>query len=252
MVWRSWYKYAVITALLLTGVALVNYHRHEEAGLRAEIERVKKADSEALLQAQGALVVSEQKSKDVEARAENVEAQNAALRSEVNRLVKLNPGTRRVGALRASTGGTAAGGAPRPSPGAGANAPVQACTAPAPACLLAPGDTGEVRVGAVKLQTKEGANALVMEASAWRLKPEPATKLFGGLISSDASGVWTETPKKCPDASGPGWGAVGGGSSEQKWYLGASPPPLKFLGITFEAYAGVGVGGAQGGIIVRP
>ena len=122
----------------------------------------------------------------------------------------------------------AASGSPRPAPGGGS-----------PPCLLAAGDSGEVRVSEARLEGKAGARVLIASAEAWRLTPT-ASRLFGGPVNTPVPLALTEAVPAPPR-----WGAgVYVGAARDGWTVGPAVafPPLRLWGLSVEATAGAGLG----------
>ena len=122
----------------------------------------------------------------------------------------------------------AASGSPRPAPGGGS-----------PPCLLAAGDSGEVRVSEARLEGKAGARVLIASAEAWRLTPT-ASRLFGGPVSTPVPLALTEAVPAPPR-----WGAgVYVGAARDGWTVGPAVafPPIRIWGLSVEATGGVGLG----------
>jgi hypothetical protein len=227
---------------LLVVVALVLAWRLD-AGRRAEADRARLAE-EAQLRAEGLLVVEQVRSRALDLEARRLAGQNADLSAELERARRAAPGARVTGTVSASTGPRPAGGAPRPGqvvyrcetePGAAPPA-----GPPPPACILADGDVGEIRVDQVELETREGARVLVGAASVWRLDPAPQAKVMAGGFQAPLS-VAKEPARPAP----PGWGAgLYAGVSRDGWALGPALalPPARLLGMQGEVVLGVGVG----------
>jgi hypothetical protein len=227
--------------LLLAGLWLawqLNAGRESEATAR-------RLADEARLRAEGILVVEQAKGRDLEAEARRLGARVPELEAELERARKAAPGARVTGTVSTSTGGVVAGGSPRPGPACPAAAPPAAAPAPpsgppAPACVLADGDVGEIRVDQVAMETREGAQLLVGSTSAWRLDPGPATKVMSGSFRSALSTAKTEPPP-----APPGWGAgLYAGVSREGWALGPALalPPARLWALQLEVVLGAGVG----------
>jgi hypothetical protein len=224
----AWWFPALAILLVAAWLAWkLNAGRESEATARRLAE-------EQLARANDLVVVEQGKRRDVEADAKRLAAGNADLAAELVRARKALPGARVMGAASSSTGALPAAGAPRPGP---------ACPeAPAaqPACLLAVGDEGEIRVDQVVLDGPGGARLVVGAASAYRVTPEPRAKLFGGPFRAAVSEASAEAP-----AAPPGWGAgLYVGLSRDGWAAGPALalPPVRVLGLQLEAVAGAGLG----------
>lgn len=237
---RSWWA----LPLLLMLVAMVLAWRLQ-AGREAAVTARRLAE-EAQLRAEGFLVVEQAKTRDLEREARRLAGENLDLAAELARARAAAPGARVVGTVSASTGPRTAGGAPRPGPACPPpEGPPPAQIIPRiipapPACVLAAGDTGEIRVDQVALETREGAQLLVGAASVWRLDPAPQTKLLSGGFQATLSTAKKEAPPQTLR-----WG--GGlylGLSREGWAIGPAValPPARLLGMQGEVVLGWGVG----------
>jgi hypothetical protein len=216
-----------------------------DAGRRAEADRAR-LEAEARLRAEGLLVVEQARAHGLEKEARRLAGQNEDLAAELERARAAAPGARVTGTVTASTGPRPAGGAPRPgpvvyrcepAPGAPAAPPAGP---PPPACVLADGDVGEIRVDQVALETREGAQLLVGAASVWRLDPAPRSKVMSGGFQATLSTAKEEAPP-----APPGWGAgLYAGAGRDGWVLGPAIglPPARFWGLQAEVVIGAGVG----------
>lgn len=173
-------------------------------------------------------------------------ADSAELRLELERAKQASPGARAVGLARGRAG-------PARSPGEAESVPRPSDTPPP--CLLQAGDTGEVLVEELELQGTGGARALVGTASAWRVEPGPAVRLFGGALRWDLA---LEVPAerapalRVPDPKA-GWAAgLWGGVGSRGWLLGPAVglPPVRVGPLELEVLAGLG-GGADGAWAVQ-
>lgn len=191
---------------------------------------------------------------DVRPRVDQLEAENEDLRVALAKARAAAPGATPIGAGHASTGPVHVGGVPPVL----VSPPQPEASAPCPVCLLVAGDTGEVRVDQVVLETKGGNKVLVGAAAAWRLMPAPETKLFGGPFDADLTGFAEKVP---PDAPGSRWGAGPlVGVSGQGWLAGGvltSPEArLPLIGWRVSAAVVAAAGSSQGlalaGVVVRP
>jgi hypothetical protein len=238
---RSWWA---VPALALVVCLLLVSAWNGQRRARGAAERAAEA---AELRAAGLAVAADLTARQLRARVAELEAGSADLKAELERVRHASPGARPVGTVSATTGPVPAGGPTRPP---WPCAPVAPCpvTPDAPpvdpgpppalqACLLAAGDTGEVRVLGAALATRAGNLVVVGAAEAWRLDPGPPARLFGGPLQVKVS-------REAPVGT-PGWGvgvvALAGRSG---WAAGPaiSPPPLSFWGLQLEALAGAGVG----------
>lgn len=229
---------------LLVVVALVLAWRLN-AGRNAA-EMASRLAEEARARAAGQLVVEQARAHALENEARRLAGQNEDLAAELARARAALPGARVTGTASSSTGARPAGGAPRPGPACPAAEPPAAATPPpatpppAPACLLAVGDEGEIRVDQVVLDNRHGAQLLVGAASAWRVTPEPRTKVLSGPFRAELSRAQVETPEAVP-----GWGAgLYAGFSRDGWAVGPAValPPARLWGLQGEVVIGVGVG----------
>jgi hypothetical protein len=219
---------------LLVVVALVLAWRLD-SGRRSALEAARLAE-EARAKAAGLLVAEQSKGKTLEAEAKRLAAAIPDLEAALAKARAALPGAKVSGTASSSTGPRPAGGDPRPGP----VCPAAPGAPPAPVCLLAAGDEGEIRVDQVVLTGPAGATVLVGAASAYRVTPEPRTRLFGGPFRAELS-----TAKVASPPPPPGWGAgalVLGGRSG--WAVGPAiaPPPVQFWGLRFELLAGAAVG----------
>lgn len=242
---RSWWAPPALVLLLALWVAW-----RLNAGRGAALEAARLAE-EARARAAGQLVVEQARGRDLEAQARRLAGANEDLAQELARARAALPGARVTGTASSSTGARPAGAAPRPGPVAyrcetePARAPADvpgppAGAAPTPACLLAAGDEGEIRVDQVVLDGHAGAQLVVGAASAWRVAPEPRTKLFGGPFRADLSRAQAEAPEAVP-----GWGAgVVALAGRSGWAVGPalSPPPRALWGLRLELLGGAAVG----------
>jgi hypothetical protein len=142
-------------------------------------ERVAEAHA---LEEHGLEVVQPETRPEVQAEVLVLRAQNAELRQALDEALKASPHARPVAVSHSSTGPVVCGGEPRSTPPA-ASAPGQAGTSLPPAAsraLLAVGDSAEVRIDQVALDTPASNLVLVGAASLWRLSPSPETRIFSG------------------------------------------------------------------------
>ena len=241
---RSWWAVPALALLVVLALVWAWNGQRRAAG---EAERALEA---AELRAAGMAVAGEATARQLRARVAELEAGSADLAAELERVRRAAPGARPVGTATATTGPVPAGGPARPpwpcAPVAPCPMPPEAPAGPTvpaqalPACLLAPGDTGEVRVSGAALATRAGNLAVVGAAEAWRLEPGPPARLFGGPLQVD---VVREKQR-----AGPGWGVgLVASAGRAGWSAGPaiSPPPLALFGLQLEALVGAGVG--QGG-----
>jgi hypothetical protein len=206
---------------------------------RAESELVRLKEAVELERA-GFVVAQRAKAGEVK----DALAQVPALQSEIDRLAKaLGEKPRVVTVERIVTVPRPAEGTPRPPPATG-----QTC----PACLFAPGDTGQIRVDSAHVETVKGNEIVALAAECWRLTPGPETPILSGTASAPLSHVTVVTPP-----SRPGWGGGLGGGIATTGPVGSAlvvSPPV--LGAHLEAAgvvtAGPGLFAAQAALIYRP
>lgn len=240
---RSWWflpAACVVVALVVAGWL--------ERGNSAVRDRNRMLEEEVARKA-GLLVVERDTSAELAATAKRMVAENDDLRSALAAAKAAIPGARVVATASASTGPRPAAGLPRPGPSRvepgpacppPPSAPQDEAPAASPTCLLAAGDEGEIRVDQVVVDGPQGARVLVGAASAYRVMPEPRTKILGGPFRTDLSSAEMAAPP-----AEPGWGAgvvvVAGRSG---WAVGPaiSPPPRSVFGHKLEAAAGAAVG----------
>lgn len=143
---------------------------------RTAAAEAEKAAEAAELKLKGFQVAVQVKDKALEIRANEI----GSLQGELQRLRKESPGVKVKTVIRWKTVYLPAGGDPRPPDAPGA---------PPLVCVLAQGDQGQIRVDAVRAETKAGNVVAVGNAEAWRVQPEPATLLFGGPFEASLSSV---------------------------------------------------------------
>jgi hypothetical protein len=250
---RAWW---FVPAVALVVVALLAHAWNEQRlAARAAVRLAEAAE----LRAKGFGAAIEVKEAQLRERI----ASEAGLKAEVERLKKASPGARPVAVVSGTTGPVAAGGTPRPSwpcspaapcrltapekseaPPGGASAEPPHDAAPGmnlapttPVCLLAEGDTGEVRGTAAAMRTRPGNLVVVGTAEAWRILPAPATRLFRGRLELDVSAVGP------PRALGWGVGLYVG-ISRDGWAAGPALalPPVRWRGWQADVSVGAGVG----------
>jgi hypothetical protein len=230
------------------GLALLlmvrNCNRAGEEGRRADA-----AEERARLAAAGQVVV--EPVEDLRPAVEELLRGNGLLREALERARRAAPGARPVAVVQASTGPRPAGGEPRPAdpPPAGEDCPPS---------LLAPGDSTELRVDEVVLETRKGSHLLVGTATAWRLEPGPPTAIAWGAFEAP----FTAAVEKAAPAKPAGRWGVGalGVASSHGWMAGGllASPGLRvpWVGWQLEALAGgaAGPGGVAGlaAVVVRP
>jgi len=236
MKWEPWVWRLLVPALLVL----------LWAQSKRGAEQLREQESEHL-QAQGFLVAERD---GLKSKVSGLEHSSADLAKELERLRKAAGPLTPVLAASLVTGPVRAEGLPRaplaPSPGPGSpqvTAPEVATpakeTAPGLPCLLAPGDTGEVRVQEVAVRTEAGNVVMAGTAECWRLSPSPVTRLLHGPFSAGSKLTMEPTKQSL------GWGAgLVAGLTGTGWTLGpaVAAPPLKLWSWQAEATAGVGLG----------
>jgi hypothetical protein len=150
--------------------------------------------------------------------------------------------------VRASTGPVPVG--PPKEPGA---PPPKDPALPAN-CLLSDGDSGEITVDQAVLQTDAGTRVLVGSADAYRVNPEPRTRLFGGSFRTEVTEALGEpVPLKTSPGLGVGIAGGYGTSGPLGSALLVSPPFLwQHLEVAGIVSAGPGLFAAQAAIIYLP
>jgi len=180
--------------------------------------------------------------------AELVEA-NDDLRAQLKAALAAAPGAQVVGVGHAVTKPVAVTGTPRPPPVTTAP-PLDARGTPSPPvttqCLLALGDTAQIELDEAQLLTSEGVHLHLLALSAYRISPEPKTKLFSDGVAVPLTEYLTReaptsfippSPKRLFLSVTPDWNPrdirlrpeVTAALTYAKWRLG----PLD-LGATFE------------------
>jgi hypothetical protein len=212
----------VVGALLLSRAC--NRADTAEAALR-------RANETANLKDAGFLVASQATRKALDAQAAELTT-ISGFQAEIARLKKASPGVRVVYVDRAVT---------TPAPAEGVPRPPEAPGAPCPQCLFAWGDTGQLRIDSVGLETREGVQVAVVGGEAWRVEPGPETRILAGVASAPLS---TASAEPVPLTTKPGWGAgalAGVGTQGATGEVVIMTPP--FLGSHLSA-AGAGQLGA--------
>jgi hypothetical protein len=220
---------------------------------RLEAARARQGQERAEMEAQGVAVAHEATEASLRGELDSMATRSADLEEALRKALAAAHGAHVVTVVSGSTGPVSAGtptGASAPSPSAPAPAP-NAC-----ACLLKPGDRGQIDVQAAELRTEAGNRILVEAAEASRVDPDGSkVRLFGGELRSDLTKYLSSEVK--PEQR-PGWGvgavaSVGGGVASVGPALAF--PPLRFLGLSIEASAGLTVVGdvrLYGAVVVRP
>lgn len=217
-------------------------------GVRDELAREKhlweQREEAARLEAQGFVVASFQRERDLKDTIDRLVAGNVDLAGQLDRAKAEGLEVRR--ALRLATGQLTASGAARPAPPPGGTA-----TAEAISCLLAEGDQGRIDVEAVELEGKAGSRVILGTASAWRVIPPPATRLFAGPFKAEASEVVSAEPPRERPGVGVGLGVM---ATREGWTVGpavaARPLSMGPLRLDLTGTFGLGSGGVWTGGVV--
>ena len=171
---------------------------------------------------------------------------DAELQDALDAARKAASGAKVVRVVRASTGPMVVGGEPR-------ECPVSASTQQCPTCLLAVGDSVEVRVNEIDIETKADNRVAVGTGECLRVSPPPETSLARGPFEAKLTTVsQLEEPRP---ASDPGLGlGVAAFASGKGTALGVaiSPPPLRIwaLQLDLTIAGGTGNGGPHGAATV--
>jgi hypothetical protein len=221
--------------LVLLALFVILWWQARVALSRQEDEAERRAES-ARLEAQGFVVAAFERERDLREAVDRLVAGNVELAGELDRARKA--GLRPTGTAHLSTGSVPVAGPPPAEPAASV-------------CLLAEGDTGRVDVDQIDLQGKAGSRVILGTASAWRVLPPPAARLFGGTFRAEVSEVTVvEEPRKRPGVGVGAWV----GLSRDGWTVGpaVAAPPLGIgpLRVDVSAVAGLGSDGAWSGGIV--
>ena len=164
----------LVLALVVGGSlgALVAYGWRQR--LDAEAAARKAADAERLRLA-GLVVVAERTREDLEAKLAELLERDAVLERELARARRASRGLEVVASVEAQTAPAPAVGEPRP-PEVGEGL----CSA----CLVAPGDELQIRVGEVVARTEAGNRIVLGSAQLWRLTPAPESRLLAAPFSA--------------------------------------------------------------------
>jgi hypothetical protein len=140
----------------------------DELGRVLEFERIQNAN----------LIAELQKTKsELKKDLKELLARNSIIKEDFDRLEKEVGNIKKVSEIiKAQTKPATAGGVPRPDPDKPLPKPGEPVEPSR--CLLAIGDTANIEIDEVTVVTKEGNHVVLGSASAWRLSPEPRTKLF--------------------------------------------------------------------------
>ncbi len=239
-----WWLPVALVAFLVLGLL-----GRSQASRLLEEERERGAEAQRLKD-QGLIVALTSERGALRDDVARLTAESADLRDALARARAASPGTRPVAASQLRTGSVPASGAARPQPPTTCP-PVPAPAPPPereeePACLLAEGDLGEVRMESVELQTKAGNHVVVAALSAWRLSPEPATVLLHGPAEAPLSRAAEERP---PDPRGLSLGlGLTGAVGPEGWMVGplVGAPPRDALGLRWELMGGAAFGPSGG------
>lgn len=221
----AWRWTPVIVVAVVAGVLAWKL----DLGRRAASELARETEKENL-RLKGVIAQNQVSEAKLKADAETLARHNAEFAAELERVKKAAPDARPVAVSHATTGRVEAGGTPVPPSSA-------ATPATSAACLLRQGDIGEVRVDSATLQTRAGNVVMIGAASAWRLSPEPETRLFGGALKIEGS------VERVPLLPGWGFGATAW-AGRSGWMVGpaASLPPFRLWGLQGELSAGASLG----------
>jgi hypothetical protein len=217
------------TPVVLVALAAAFVVQRLDGGRRSAHEAARLAEAEALWQ-KGVAVAEQTSARALRDALRTAVAHSEDLAAELERVKRASPGTRPVAVAHATTGAVQAAGAARP-----AEPPSSAVACPA--CLLAAGDKGELRLAQATLQTRGGNLVFVGAAEAWRLEPAPVTRLLAGPLRYEA------TVEKLVGAPGWGFGARAG-IGREGWVVGGvvAGPPVRLWRWQVEAQGDVAVG----------
>jgi hypothetical protein len=223
---------------LVFSLLLLSRACNSESEAKAALERFQ---MDSRLREAGFIVAIEANQKALDAKA----AEIPALTEELERLRKAAPGVRIVRVKRIVTAPASAEGVPRPPPMPGE---------PCPQCVFAWGDSGELRINSVELETRKGNQVAVVAGETWRIKPGPETRIHAGVASAPISTMIAES---LPLSSSPGWGGGLAGGYGTSGPLGSallvSPPFFwKHVEVAGIVSAGPGLFSGQLAVIYRP
>jgi hypothetical protein len=253
---KTWHWIIIIAALI---IASVIERAHYKRTVAMDIGRVEEARKLEFAR----VVVSSQE--DVSRLQERLDDALSDYQDLSNEFDKYKSDSKLTFVIKGSTGPTQACGQPRVVTHVintfGCVGPNDLTTSPGAPCLLETGDEGEVRALISGIETQGGNNILMGELQAWRLKPEPATKILGGTLKVP----FTVMARRANvTESKPRWGMgprVGFGLQGFEAGVIASPAPWKFLGVDFELIGGAKVWqdsskslqmGIDAAVLVRP
>jgi hypothetical protein len=234
--WTSaWWFVPVVALVAILGLV------HAWNGERSARSKAEKSAEAAELRAKGVEVAAEVTAAGLRSRVATLEGESADLRAEVQRVKAAAPGAKVVGVVTGTTGHLAVITPEAPPAATGGAAPPSLQPAPGVlgdgGCLLHTGDSGEIKVSTVALETKAGNLVVVGAAEAWKAAPGPPARLFGGPLRLDVG-------REVPPASA-GWGGgLGGWAGRTGWLAGpaVAPPPWKFWSHQVEVVGGAGFG----------
>jgi hypothetical protein len=187
--------------------------------------------------------------------------ENAKLSDALDEARKAAPGATVVRVVRASTGPIVVCGEPRSPPETKPSGNIddrsglsERCVCPpGPPCLLAKGDTAEVRVSEVDLLTKAGNQVVVGTADCRRVSPPPETSLARGPFEARLTTVSELELPKPETAPGLGLGVAAfasGSGTALGVAFGAPPLRLWALQLDLTLAGGTGTAGLQGSATV--
>jgi hypothetical protein len=257
--------WAISTSLAICCALLI--HR----ALRVESEAARAAEASQLA-AKGEIVAAQRDRDGINADLDAAISENAQLKEALDEARKVAPGATVTRVVRASTGPMIAGGTPRLQEKPMPIVPVPLSTSETPTkqevgyvkpqespikvgsvpscqpCLVAPGDTIDVRVSEVDRDTAKGNDDVVGTGECLRLLPLPETSLARKKFDAKLT---TVIELEQPSGVAPGFGVgVTAFASGKGTALGLAiaPPPLHLwsLEIDLTVAAGTGSGGPHG------
>ncbi len=202
----------VILAAILAGSIALNVracNRASRAEAAANQARAQAADQDRLTAA-GTAYARQVEREQLQAKLAAAETASAGLKGQLETARKALKNARPVTVVTGTTGPVPVF-APQTLP-SGSQTSGSVSPPAAPACLLAAGDRGEVRVSAAAVEGASGVIAVVGTAEAWRV--DPPLRLFGGDLRLD---VTVETQRQ----RAPGWAYGLGGGVSGRGFLGA-------------------------------
>lgn len=208
----QWYVLPILAIVAALGMALIwNLHARRYSAALAE------ADA-ARLRLAGHIVADEESKASLQATVQSLTSENVKLKELYDKARADAPGSKVEGVAQLSTGQVQAHGIARstgtPLPGRVPDAAALAVSNPppepgghsgegspaeeglrfdqapfAPGCLLAEGDTAELRVKLIDLKTEKANHVFVGAAEAWRTKPAPASLIVQSTFTAQLSTV---------------------------------------------------------------